>query len=49
MTTGTVKLFSRLKRYGFIRSNADGRDVFVSSFGSEAGDLANLRKSETII
>ncbi|WOH53674.1 cold-shock protein [Bradyrhizobium sp. sBnM-33] len=48
MTTGTVKPFSPSKRYGFIRLDADGRDIFVHiSRGRQAG-LAGLRQGQKV-
>lgn len=48
MATGTVKSFNQSKRYGFIRLDSDGRDVFVHLSAVQKAGLADLRKGQKI-
>ena len=48
MTSGTVKSFSRSKRYGFIRLDSDGRDIFVHGSAVRQAGLAVLRKGQQV-
>jgi cold shock protein len=48
-TTGTVQSFSQLKRYGFIQSDADGKDVFVHLSAVRQAGLAGLRKGQNYL
>ena len=48
MRSGTIKSFSRSRRYGFIRSDVDGRDIFVHLSAVREAGLADLRKGRKV-
>ena len=48
MPTGVVKAFYRSKGYGFIRSDNDGKDVFVHRTAFEIAGLKELRKGKKV-
>jgi CspA family cold shock protein len=48
MATGTVKSFNRSKRYGFIRTDSDDKEVFVHASAVRKAGLAGLRKGQKL-
>jgi cold shock protein len=48
MATGTVKLFSSSKGYGFIRMDSSCADVFVHLSAVQQAGLAELRKGQKL-
>jgi cold shock CspA family protein len=46
---GTAKTFNQLKRYGFIRSDVDAKDVFVHLSAVRLAGLATLRKGQSYL
>ena len=48
MATGTVKSFNRSKRYGFIRTASDDKEVFVHASAVRKAGLAGLRKGQKL-
>jgi len=48
MATGTVKWFNRAKGYGFIQSQAGGKDVFVHISAVERAGLSSLNEGQTV-
>jgi CspA family cold shock protein len=48
MATGTVKSFNRLKGYGFIRKDSDGKEVFVHLSMVQKAGHTDLRKGEKV-
>jgi CspA family cold shock protein len=48
MPTGTVKWFNTTKGYGFIATDADGKDVFVHISAVERAGLTGLDDNQKI-
>ncbi len=48
MATGTVKWFNSLKGYGFIQSQAGGKDVFVHISAVERAGLSGLAEGQVV-
>jgi cold shock CspA family protein len=48
MAKGTVKSFNRSRRYGFIRTDSGGREVFVHLSAVQEAGLAALRKGQKV-
>jgi CspA family cold shock protein len=48
MTTGVVKSFDRPKRYGFIRADSGGKDVFVHLSEVNKAGLVGLHKGQKL-
>jgi CspA family cold shock protein len=48
MNKGTVKWFNAQKGYGFITSEADGKDVFVHFSGINADGYKTLDEGATV-
>jgi cold shock CspA family protein len=48
MAKGTVKSFNRSRRYGFIRTDSGGREVFVHLSAVREAGLAALRKGQKV-
>jgi cold shock CspA family protein len=46
---GTAKTFNQLKRYGFIRSDVDGKDVFVHLSAVRQAGLTAVRKGQSYL
>ena len=48
MNKGTVKWFNAQKGYGFITSEADGKDVFVHYSGINMEGYKNLEEGQAV-
>jgi CspA family cold shock protein len=48
MATGTVKWFNATKGYGFIQSDAGGKDIFVHISKLEEKGIRNLNEGQKV-
>lgn len=48
MPIGTVKWFNTTKRYGFIQSDDNDKDVFVHMTALEAAGLSDLNEGQRV-